>query len=326
MTVPDNAYQLAMELQSLTYDMCMLEDTRASVAAVRLGIEGNLRNGVYGGPLVRRMNVTVEALKGLEDRCEKAILTMSEREQEVVWELSGRTSEVPAISECPFCGGRAKLYSMSEASSGIASSKVGCTRCEGVCGPSCGAIENYGTGNPWRNSRLSIHGTVKGAQIEAVGGWNRRVVGGMAVPFEVRSNLDFDEADGTARAKPCPLCGGEPEMAIDDGTYDDVWDVQMVCKGCDMRGPMVHGLDEREDLPTPEDAEVMFPDIEVLESRKAAYLACIEAWDRRVYGREALRWPGSIRTPSSASGADGTTSTSIPTGRRARTSRSTARA
>ena len=297
LTAPDNTYRLAMELQSLTYDMVMLENTRASAFTVRHGIEGHLMDGVYaGGPNVQRMTATVEALKQLEDRCEVAVMVMSKREQEIVWELSGRTADVPAISECPFCGGEAKLYNGSDASSSTTMSYVACTRCEKVSGPFSQGIEFHGMRNPWRNSHISIHGTVREAEIEAVGEWNRRTVGGKAVSFGFREGPASENwADGREvaegrEARPCPLCGGDPEMIVGMGYCEDVWDAQMVCKDCILTGPRTYGLDSVSPDPSAlKRIRAEYPDMTIHDCRKSAYLACLSAWNHRAHGREALR-------------------------------------
>ncbi len=123
--------------------------------------------------------------------------------------------------------------------------------------------------------------------MEAVGNWNRRFVGGMAVPFKITGDTTFRDTDGAPGAKPCPLCGGEPQMVFDEEYSGDFYSVKMICRGCGMHGPTIYGLAEQYGWPTLKEVEAMNPEITILESRRAAYLACIDAWNHRVHGREA---------------------------------------
>ncbi len=292
MTDSKTPYELATELQSLTFDMCMLESTRGSAFDLHHTIECNLQDGVYADEsTIRRMEAVVKALKALEDKCEEANLVMSKRDQEIVWELSGRTSEIPGISECPFCGGEAKLTDWTEAYYSRAYVFVGCTRCEDVSGPQSMAVEFHGMCNPWRNPTCFTGGndTVKGAKIEAVTRWNRRMYGGKAIPVDqVCTNSECrDWAVDGMLLKPCPICGGDPKMYIDEGYFEDVWDAQVFCKECGLTGPRMYGLaDGDEGHPTLEQVRKFHPDIAILGSRKAAYLASIGAWNHRAHGRE----------------------------------------
>ncbi len=299
MTVPDNAYELAMELQSLTYDMSMLENLRRSTSDLRWNIELHVDDGVYAdGDNAGRMATTIEALKKLEDRCDDAIMTLSKREQEVVWELSGKTTGIPDPFECPFCGSGAVLSEYSFACDSEAYVGVKCTRCEDVSGPDVQAVEFFGMSNPWRPSRKEgVKDTLKEATIEAVKLWNRRVYGGRPkVPVLMRAwSKCTNWSNEGIEAKPCPLCGGDPEIILNIGYYKDVWDAQMICRDCSMTGPRAYGIDDAwmldpdaiaADHPTLEQVRAEHPGITILESRKAAYAESINAWNHRACGRE----------------------------------------
>ncbi len=293
MTAPDNAYRLAMELQSLTYDMCKMEETRASAFQLRKKLESSLNDGVYAkGSTIQRIEAAVKALEVLEDKCEEANLVMSKRDQEIVWELSGRTSEVPDIFECPFCGGEARLTEWTEANVSTAHVSVECTRCEGVGGPMSIATEFHGRCNPWRfaSDTEEERPTVKEARIEVVTRWNRRMYGGKCIPVsQVRTRPECKDwvTDGML-LKPCPICGGDPTMCFDQEYYEDVWDAQVYCKECGLTGPRMYGLaDEDEDHPTLAQVRATYPDIAILGSRKEAYMTAIGAWNHRAHGREA---------------------------------------
>lgn len=288
MTAPDNAYELAMELQSLTFDMSMLENLRASAFELRHQIEMHEEEGVYVyGGNARRMISTVNALKKLEGRCDDAITAMSKREQEVVWELSGKNSEVPSIRECPFCGGEARVFASGESYYSTAIAFIECSRCEDVSSPLVRYTEYCGMCNPWRLSNRKVLATEWDARIEATADWNRRIYGGKAVPVKIHGCTECDVLDGNYEARPCPLCGGEPVMRVNEVYYPGVWDAQMICTECGMTGPRAYGIDTAQQTPALELCRAEYPNITILDSRKAAFLTALGGWNHRAYGREA---------------------------------------
>ncbi len=290
MTDTKDAYGQAVELQSLTFDMGMIETLRATVFTNRSNTKEHLDDGVYDTDHARRIFAMIQAMKDLEKKCLDANQAMSDRDQEILWELSGRTAEVPEIYECPFCGGEARLSQYTEANYNETRVSVECARCESVRGPEILATKFLGMCNPWRNPGYheGRFDTLKEAEIEAVKRWNRRVCGGKAIPAKKLSDT-ISWPDDVPDVKPCPLCGGEPELYWDEGEEQGILGAMIVCKDCYMSGPWRFSLNVNGD--GLESFKKEHPDMKVLEtaleSEGAMLRAAVEAWNHRVFGREA---------------------------------------